>query len=98
LFLGAGLSHTSARNIGLAAGIILGIIGTLMYYFGLADLAQAKGYSGAIVVAIIVLGLCVPLVSAFIMTPVVLFALKDKTAHHRRHHSRRSTAPLPPAG
>ena len=79
------LDHTAARSVGFAAAVILGIVGLILYYFGLAGLLQAKGYSGAIVIAIIVLGLCIPLVSAFVMTPVVLFALKDKNPRHRRH-------------
>ena len=88
LMLAATLARTQVRNLGFATGIILGIIGTLIYFFGLTDLVKAKGYSSAIVLAIIVISLCVPLVSAFIMTPVVLFALKAKTVSHRRHRPR----------
>jgi len=83
------LGHTAARRGGFGAGVVLGIVGVIIYYVGLADLLQAKGYSGAIVVAIIVLGFCIPLVSAFVMTPVVLFALKDKNVRYRRSHSPR---------
>jgi hypothetical protein len=89
LLCAALLDRTSVRNLGYASGVILAIIGTLFYYFGLTDLLKAKGYSGAIVVAIILLGFCMPLVSAFIMTPVVLFALKDKNARYRGHDWRK---------
>ena len=85
LFVAALLDRTAARQVGFAIAVILCISGLILYYAGLADLVQAKGYSGAIVIAIIVLGFCVPLVSAFIMTPVVLFALKDKNVRHRKH-------------
>jgi phosphotransferase system glucose/maltose/N-acetylglucosamine-specific IIC component len=79
--------HTAARQVAFAMGVILGIVGAIIYYVGLADLLQAKGYSGAIVIGIVVLGFCIPLVSAFVMTPVVLFALKDKNVRHRSRGS-----------
>ena len=87
VLVGVLLDRTAARNLGYGLAVLMGVVGTLFYYFGLADLLKAKGHSGAIVVAIVVLGFCVPLVSAFIMTPVVLFALEDK---NRRYRSRGS--------
>jgi hypothetical protein len=84
---GALLDRTALRNLGYGSAVLMVIVGTLFYYFGLADLLKAKGYSGAIVIAIVVLGFCVPLVSAFIMTPVVLFALEDKNRRHGKHES-----------
>jgi hypothetical protein len=86
------LDRTALRNLGYGSAVLMGVVGTLYYYFGLADLLKAKGYSGAIVIAIVVLGFCVPLVSAFIMTPVVLFALEDKNRRYRRHESHRRAA------
>jgi hypothetical protein len=85
------LHRTPARNLGFALFVILAIGGTLLYYFGMADLLKAKGYSGSIVAAIILLGLCIPVVSALVMTPVVLFALKDKNVRYQSRSSRPHT-------
>jgi hypothetical protein len=82
--LAGALAQTSARNLGYALGIILAIIGTLIYLFGLVDLAKAKGYDSSIAaVTMLVCLLCLPIISLFVVTPVVLFVLKDKTHRHR---------------
>jgi hypothetical protein len=89
--LAGGLAETPLRKLGFASAIILGILGLLIYLFGLVDFAKSKGYESVIVVA--VLGVCVfclNLASIFVVTPVVLFVLKDKNARYRRSSAKDS--------
>jgi hypothetical protein len=84
------LERTAARKLGEAGGIILIILGMLVYLFGLVDLAKAKGYESSVAAAVMfVCVLCLPIVSLFVVTPIVLFVLKDKNRRYRRHEPRR---------
>jgi hypothetical protein len=70
----------------LAVAIISGLFATIVYVHGNIELAQARGYDGAVVGAtIIVACLCTGIL--FLAMPIILFSLKDKHRARRRSRS-----------
>jgi Mn2+/Fe2+ NRAMP family transporter len=82
--------RTPQKNFGQMIAILLAIGGYLTYVFGCTAWAKAKGYSSSVAIGLIILGMVCFLLSSFILPPVVLFILEDKTLGYRRHsrHSR----------
>jgi uncharacterized membrane protein (GlpM family) len=85
-----GMTERSPQQMpGRVIAIVLGIGGYLAYAFGCTAWAKAKGYSSALAIGLLVLGVVCFLLSSFLLPPVVLLVLEDKTRSHRKH-SRRS--------
>ena len=73
------------KNFGQMIAILLAIGEYVTYVFGCTAWAKAKGYSSSLAIGLIALGMCCFLLSSFILPPVVLFILDDKTLGSRRH-------------
>ncbi|HEY2082882.1 MAG TPA: hypothetical protein VGI88_08860 [Verrucomicrobiae bacterium] len=83
LFLGGFVMpflHIFPRSVALALLALVAVVcGLVLYVWGCLSLAEAKGYSTALVLTVF-LGVLFPV--------VVLLALPDKNKHHRRHPNR----------
>ena len=80
---------TPQKHLGQFIATILALGGFIAYVFGCTAWAKAKGYSSSVAIGLIAVGAFCICLFTFILPPVVLFALDDKTAAYR-HHSRRS--------
>jgi hypothetical protein len=64
----------------IAVGCVLfGALGSIFYIQGCIALAEAKGHSGAVVAAVIIVSYCCFAPLLFLIPVVVLFGLKDQT-------------------
>ena len=85
--------QTPYAKLGIGVAIISGLCGYITYVFGLIAWAKAKGYSSALVLGMVALGLVCALVSSFLLPPVVLFVLEDKMRRHRSRSRRHRSSP-----
>jgi drug/metabolite transporter (DMT)-like permease len=77
--------HGIPDGVVAVGAVLLGAVGSIFYIQGCIALAEAKGYTGAVVASVIIASYCfLPLL--FVIPLVLFFGLKDKTKDgtHRR--------------
>lgn len=76
-------AKTDARKLGEFIGIVVGLVGYLIFAYGCSDLLKARGYDSSMALAFIIPVLCCGPIFIFIAPIVIFFGLKDKTKRRR---------------
>jgi hypothetical protein len=71
--------HGIPDGVVAVGAVTLGIVGSILYIQGCIALAEAKGYPGASVAAIIIVSYCCFAPLMLFIPLVLIFGLKDKT-------------------
>jgi len=72
--------HGIPDGVVAVGAVVLGAVGSILYVQGCVALAEAKGYTGAEVVAIIIISYCCFLPLMIFIPLVLLFGIRDKTS------------------
>ena len=71
--------HGIPDGVIAVAAVLLGAVGSILYIQGCIALAEAKGHSGAVVAAVIIVAYCCFAPLLFLIPLILLFGLKDQT-------------------